>query len=505
MQETPLTSFPRDFSTGSSSDSSLDDPFDQVCSSSCIDARVRALEVANLGTKGHMGLANGCEGAEDIANESYDILQNHIVELEKSVQHLSDAVNLVRLDGGMAAARLPACENSVDSNDTFNTRIAEALRIASLADQGMEHMASCGVAPGTWTTLNRHAPAFEPRLLAAQTSWDVTEDRSACEKAASCIPEESLNIACPVPVADPASSLQCSEDAAAEEARLAAEATAAEEARLAAGAKAAEEARLAAEAKVAEEARLAAEAKAAEEARLAAEAKAAEEARLAAEAKAAEEARLAAEAKAAEMARLAAEAKAAEEARLAAEATAADEARLAAEAKAAEEARLAAEVTSQDQHPCNGWSMNEPSLEWQQVAVHCMGTLDGASLNSIPSVGSLYPWLQVQDAALRIQALHRLAGGLNEYSCIPSIAMVIRRVAIVLMLPNPELVPNELVVELTNCILHIGVGTSDYKTLTRQLINLLRLWLPTHPALDMDRFKALEPDKKPKHRRTRQV
>jgi predicted flap endonuclease-1-like 5' DNA nuclease len=131
---------------------------------------------------------------------------------------------------------------------------------------------------------------------------------------------------------------------AAEDARLAAEAKAVEDARLAAEAKAAEDARLAAEAKAAEDARMAAEAKAAEAARIAAEAKAAEDARLAAEAKAADDARMAAEVKAAEAARIAAEAKAAEDARIAAEAKAAEDARIAAEAKAAEDARIAAEA-----------------------------------------------------------------------------------------------------------------------------------------------------------------
>jgi predicted flap endonuclease-1-like 5' DNA nuclease len=132
--------------------------------------------------------------------------------------------------------------------------------------------------------------------------------------------------------------------AAAEDARIAAEAKAAEDARRVAAAKAAEDARMAAEAKATEDARIAAEAKAAEDARMAAEAKAAEDARIAAEAKAVEDARIAAEGKAAEDARIAAEAKAVEDARIAAEAKAAEDARIAAEAKAAEDARIAAEA-----------------------------------------------------------------------------------------------------------------------------------------------------------------
>jgi hypothetical protein len=141
------------------------------------------------------------------------------------------------------------------------------------------------------------------------------------------------------------------EAAAAEQARIEAEATAAaEKARLEAEATAAaaEKARLESEAAAAaaEKARLEAEAAAAEQARIEAEAAAAEKARLEAEAAAAEQARLEAEAATAEKARLEAEAAAAEKARLESEAAAAaaEKARLEAEAAAAEKARLEAEA-----------------------------------------------------------------------------------------------------------------------------------------------------------------
>ena len=137
---------------------------------------------------------------------------------------------------------------------------------------------------------------------------------------------------------------------AAEKAKLEAEAAALEKAKLEAEAVAAEQARIEAEATAAaEKARLEAEAAAAaaEKARLESEAAAAaaEKARLEAEAAAAEQARIEAEAAAAEQARLEAEAATAEKARLEAEAAAA-KAKLEAEAAAIEKARLEAEAAA---------------------------------------------------------------------------------------------------------------------------------------------------------------
>ena len=158
-------------------------------------------------------------------------------------------------------------------------------------------------------------------------------------------------------------------DAAAEQARLAAEKKAADEAKATEKAAEAERQRLAAQAKAAQDAKAAQAAReAAERQKAQAEAKAAQEARLAAEKKSAEEARLAAEKKAAD------EAKAAEAARLLTEKKAAEDARI------AEAARAKAAQTKTDTNtklaamlPGDGGLGKQPATQ-QQRPTGCAGT-----------------------------------------------------------------------------------------------------------------------------------
>ena len=124
------------------------------------------------------------------------------------------------------------------------------------------------------------------------------------------------------------------------------------------------------------------------------------------------------------------------------------------------------------------------------------------ALRCIPVLDVFKPWMDIQQAALRLQALQGLATIHTDLKGACELTDIVRRTTVFVLLPDPQQAFDRLVSELVDSILTLGIQASEARPCLLECTNVLRFLLPNCRELDRGRFVEVEPENRKKHKKT---
>ena len=112
-------------------------------------------------------------------------------------------------------------------------------------------------------------------------------------------------------------------------------------------------------------------------------------------------------------------------------------------------------------------------------------------------------WLPTLEAALRRQAIQQLGSEYRQQPAHSALASIMMKCAILLQVICTEIVPNQLLNDLSQSIVVAGMQSDENRHLMFRCANRLRLAYPTHPALAKEKLVILDTDRNKKRHTNR--
>ena len=141
------------------------------------------------------------------------------------------------------------------------------------------------------------------------------------------------------------------------------------------------------------------------------------------------------------------------------------------------------------------------SKQWRLLASRCFTVNPADAIHSVPSLELLQGYMPLMEASLRRQAIQLLATEYAKTSRRSHLASIIMRSLLILQLGSTDILPDDMLVELTDAIISLGTKNPSDRSSLLMCTNTLAYALPYHSLLVRDRFTAIQPEGKRRRRK----
>ena len=149
-------------------------------------------------------------------------------------------------------------------------------------------------------------------------------------------------------------------------------------------------------------------------------------------------------------------------------------------------------------HSCE---LEQLSKQWRLLASRCITVTPADAIHCVPAQELLEGYMPMMEAALRRQAIQMLANEYAQTTRGSQLASIVMRSLLILQLVSTDVLPDDMLVELTAEIIILGNENPSDRSSLFKCRNLLAHALPLHALLASDRFTVLQPEGKRRRRK----